>query len=123
MAYPAKYHPSLCDKLPEMFADGSSITQVCVRKLHVSRETYYEWKDLYPEFRVAASYGEQLSQAFHEEELDEGARGKIKNFNATAKIFQMKNRFRESYHDEPPVKSLEKSLVEQFLDGELVRKT
>ena len=88
------------EKVTDMFADGSSITKVAVSKLGVTRQTYYEWKAKHPEFRAAAELGEQLSEVYHEDVLDRGANGEIEGFNVTAKIFQMKSRFRESYGEQ-----------------------
>lgn len=111
------YSPDLVDKIAQMFADGSSITQVAARKLGVTRQTYYEWKEKYPEFRDQAELGEQLAQSYHEDKLDATSEGKIEGANGACRIFIMKSRFRESYHettkDEKPVSE---TLLEKLLD-------
>lgn len=96
----AKYNESLVGKIAEMFADGSSITQVAARKLGVTRQTYYTWKETYPDFRIQAELGEQLSEALHEDKLAGLADGMIEDGSAAARIFLMKNRFRESYGEQ-----------------------
>ena len=111
------YTPELVDKIADMFRDGSSITQVSARKLNVSRKTYYEWKELYPDFKAEAEIGEQLAEAFHEDKLHATADGDIEKANGACRIFIMKSRFRESYHettkDEKP---LNETLLEKLLE-------
>jgi len=94
------YTPDIADKLADMFSDGSSITKVAAVKLGICRATYYEWKELHPEFKKAANRAEQLSEAFHEDLLMSGIQGEVDGFNATGQIFSMKNRFRETYGEQ-----------------------
>lgn len=96
----AKYDPSLVGKIAEMFADGSSITQVAARKLGVTRQTYYTWKETYPDFKEQAERGEQLAESLHEDSLVNLADGNLEDGNASARIFLMKNRFRETYGEQ-----------------------
>jgi DNA-binding XRE family transcriptional regulator len=111
------YHPDLVSKIADMFRDGSTITQVAARKLGVTRKTYYAWKETYPEFGEQAEYGEQLAQSYHEDKLDQTADGAIEGANSACRIFIMKSRFRESYHettkDEKPVSE---TLLEKLLE-------
>lgn len=111
------YRPDLVGKIADMFRDGSTITQVAARKLGVTRKTYYAWKETYPEFGEQADFGEQLAQSFHEDRLDLTADGKIEGASAPCRIFIMKCRFRESYHettkDEKPVNE---TLLEKLLE-------
>lgn len=101
------YTSDIAKNLPDMFSDGSSITQVCARKLKICRDTYYEWKDTYPEFKKAAKMGEQISEAFHEDKLNATADGDLEGSSASARIFIMKSRFRETYgekqHENPVI--------------------
>ena len=112
------YDPTVCDELPAMFADGSSIVKVCARKLGIARSTYYEWKEKYPEFKKAAEKGEQLAQCAQEDVLEEGARGKIENYNATSQIFLMKCRYRKDYGEEKQTDDVAKTLLEKLLSGQ-----
>lgn len=114
-----KYHSSICDELVDMFADGTSITQVCAMKLKIARSQYYVWKDTYPEFRLAAERGEQMSEAFHEKKLEQGADGLIEGFSAPARIFLMKSRFRETYGEQKAQVQNEEALAQlaQILYG------
>lgn len=113
------YDPTICDELPAMFADGSSIVKVCARKLGIARSTYYEWKDKYPEFKKAADKGEQLGQCAQEDILEAGARGEIPNYNATSQVFLMKCRYRKDYSDQEKEKSTSDSLLEQIINGKV----
>ena len=111
------YHPDLVGKIADMFRDGSSITKVAAVKLGVVRQTYYEWKDLHPDFKAEAERGEQLSQSFHEDKLEATADGEIDKANGACRIFIMKNRFRECYADAPKdEKSAADSLIEKLLE-------
>ncbi len=109
------YTPELCSQVAEMFADGSSITQVCARKLKVHRDTYYEWKKVHPEFRKAAETGEQISQAYWEDIGKDGIVGDLEKFAGSTWQFVMKNRFRDSFSDQQP-ESVNNTLIEKLLE-------
>ena len=113
------YDPSICKEIKEMFRDGSSIVKVCARKLGIARSTYYDWKERYPEFKVAAEKGEELSQCAQEDILEAGARGEIPNYNATSQVFLMKCRYRKDYSDQDKEKSTSDSLLEQIINGKV----
>ena len=51
-----KYDESFCSKLVELRSQGLDISAVCV-ELNISRETYYNWQDEYPEFKAAVVKG------------------------------------------------------------------
>ena len=110
------YKPELCNVITDYFADGSSITQVCARKLKIHRGTYYDWKDQFPDFKRAAEQGEQLSEAYHEDKLYATADGDLEGASASARIFIMKSRFRETYAEKTE-KSLETTLIEKLLES------
>lgn len=116
--YDKIYDPSICSKIPSMFADGSSITKVAVIKLGVSRQTYYDWKNQYPEFKAACQIGEQISEVYHEEKLEKGADGEIENYNASSRHFLMKCRF-ETYREQKEEKSAGDTLLEQVVLGKI----
>lgn len=100
MSRETDYRPELCDEIVHMFSDGSSITQVCARKLEVHRDTYYEWKSVHPEFKKAAERGEAMSQAYWEDIGKDGITGNLEKFAGSSWSFVMKNRFREHYSDQ-----------------------
>ena len=93
---PSKYDPSFCDLVLDLAADGKSRAQIAAC-LGVNRDTLNEWSKQHDEFSVALKNAYDIALAWWE-----GA-GQInmmrQGFNATAYIFQMKNRFREDYRD------------------------
>lgn len=62
---PTIYNPEWVEKLPDMFKDGQSITEVAV-ELGIHKDSLYEYAKVYPEFSDALSRGKQLSQAWWE---------------------------------------------------------
>jgi len=117
MTYPSwsvKYDPSLCSKAVELFKQGKSITAVAV-SLGIVRDTYYRWKEEYPEFGQACAMGEQLSQAYWESRGEEGIFGEIDKFAGSSWQFTMKSRFRDCYSDQAP-KDLKDTLIEKLLE-------
>ncbi len=109
------YKPEYCKKITEMFEDGSTITQVCARKLKIHRDTYYEWKNAHPEFKKAAEQGEQVSQAYWEDIGKDGIKGDIEKFAGSSWQFVMKNRFRKDYQDQQPLDT-QNTLIEKLLE-------
>lgn len=91
MGRPTKYTAGLCRQLPEMFAGGESVAEVCA-ELRISKDTFYEWVKLYPNFSDAYQKGLGLSEAWWTKLGRAGAAGARKIQPATW-IFNMKNRF------------------------------
>lgn len=69
----------------------------------VTRETLNEWRALNPEISDALKEALQFSQAWWESKGRDATVGKIDGFNATAWIFNMKNRFRADWNDRSAV--------------------
>ena len=89
---PTKYNAKLCALLPSMFANGESIAEVCA-ELGITRETFHQWVNLYPDFSDSYKKGLELSEAWWTKLGRAGATGKAKIQPATW-IFNMKNRFK-----------------------------
>ena len=117
--YDKKYDPSICDKIPVMFADGSSITKVAAIKLGISRSRYYDWKEEHPEFKAACEMGENIGEAAFEDIAMQGIKGEIDSYNAPTTIFMMKNRFRKTYGEVKEEKSAGDTLLEQLVLGKI----
>ena len=66
--------------------------------LGVTKQTIYNWADEIPEFFDALKEGEEQSRLFWENLGIQGASGS-EEFNATAWIFNMKNRFKDEWRD------------------------
>ena len=94
---PSLYSPLHCEVVVELGAKGKSKAQIAA-KLGVSRQTLDAWTKVHPEFLVAMKRAKDLEMAWWEEAGQDGIL-MGKQFNATAFIFQMKNRFRADYLD------------------------
>lgn len=89
---PSEYHESYCEDVIAMGAAGKSRAQIAA-SLGVSRQTLYNWERAHPEFLDSMKYSHDLALAWWE---TAGQHNMTRQgFNATAYIFQMKNRFRE----------------------------
>jgi transposase len=89
--YKPKYDPAICDTLPNMFANGETIVEVCLA-LGISRRAFYDWKAKYPEFEAAVDQGMAISEAWWSKLGRAGAIG-AQPVHPTLWIFNMKNRF------------------------------
>ncbi len=93
------YEPEMCERVREYGAAGKSRAQMAA-KLGVSRKTIYEWIKVHPDFNEAMEDAVDLALAWWEDKGQAGLDAGAGNFNATAFIFQMKNRFRSDYRDQ-----------------------
>ena len=107
---PTKYMAEMCEQVIELGKLGKSRTQMAAA-LGVLTETMGLWGKAHPEFSDALKRANEFSQAWWED-MGQAGLGMGKDFNATAFIFQMKNRFRADYTD---VHKLEHSGDEAFL--------
>jgi hypothetical protein len=93
---PSKYDPRFCELVLDLGAKGKSKAQMAAT-IGIDRGTLNEWVDVHPEFSRAINAALDLSLARWE---TIGQEHMLRpGFNATAFIFQMKNRFREDYRD------------------------
>ena len=95
---PSKYHPSMLPKMIAVAKKGASKAEMAL-EIGISRETFNNWEHSNPEFRDAVKQAELHAQIWWEQLGRSGAKGEQQGFNATAFIFQMKNRFRADYMD------------------------
>lgn len=93
---PSEYDPAFCDRVVDLGQAGKSKAQIAAA-LGCSRQTLDNWAAQHPEFLDAVSQAKDLAQAWWEDQGQSGLTAE--KFNATAFVFQMKNRFREEYHD------------------------
>lgn len=93
---PSKYDPSFCDLVLDLGAEGKSLAQIAAC-IGVNRATMHRWSQQHDDFRDAVKDAQELALAWWENagQLNMTRMG----FNATAFIFQMKNRFRDDYRD------------------------
>jgi len=97
---PTLYRPELCEKLIEHMAQGLSFESFGSNveidgEIHTfCSTTLYGWLNEHEDFLKAKRIGMQKSMEWHEKVFNAMALGKIKNGNATALLFMMKNRHR-----------------------------
>lgn len=89
---PTDYRVEHCDKVIELMKDGASKAEVCL-ELDCSFQTFLTWQSKHPEFLEAVKRGLHLSKGKWEQMGRKAAFGQVEGFNATAWIFNMKNRF------------------------------
>lgn len=93
---PSKYDPSYCELVVDLGAAGKSKAQIAAA-IGVTRTTMDSWAEKFPEFLGALKAAKDLELAWWE---SAGQFNMVRQgFNATAFIFQMKNRFRDDYRD------------------------
>lgn len=91
------YNDQIAQNLVEMFADGSSITQVCATKLKITRRTFYEWMEKHPAFKEAAEAGYEASLSAQESIIDAASRGEIRNYSFPAHHLKLRTQFKKDY--------------------------
>jgi DNA-binding XRE family transcriptional regulator len=95
---PSKYDPSMLEDMKKVAKDGASKAEMALT-IGISRETFNNWEHSNPIFRDAVKECELLSQIWWERHGRKGMTGENPDFNSTAFIFQVKNRFRGDYMD------------------------
>ena len=88
---PTKYKPEMCAQLVDAMAEGFS-KEAAAAQIGVAKQRLYDWAEKHEEFRDAIKEGEQRCLNFWEGIGIQGVRGHIEGFNASAWIFNMKNR-------------------------------
>ena len=89
---PSSYDPVFCSRVIELMQEGASKAEVCL-ELNCSFQSFLTWQDKHPEFLESVKRGLHLSKGKWEQMGRKAAFGNVENFNATAWIFNMKNRF------------------------------
>jgi len=89
---PSKYRQEYCQALIEHQAKGLSYASFCAI-VKVTPQTLKTWTEKYPEFLEAKNAAHYECMVFWERMGTQGAAGRIKGFNVSAWIFNMKNRF------------------------------
>jgi hypothetical protein len=89
---PTDYKKEHCIKVIELMKEGASKAEVCL-ELNCSFQTFLTWQEKHSEFLEAVKRGLHLSKGKWEQMGRKAAFGQVDGFNATAWIFNMKNRF------------------------------
>lgn len=95
---PSKYDPKMCEIVASMGEKGEGVIEVCV-KLGIHKDTFYQWEKDKPEFSDAVKAFRANSQVWWERVGRMAVIGEVDGFNATAWIFNMKNRFKDDWRD------------------------
>ena len=94
---PTKYEPEFCQRVIEYGKEGMSKAEMSAN-LEITRETFNQYEKEYQEFSDAVKEAINSSQAWWESKGRQAVFNSV-NFNATAFIFNMKNRFKEEWSD------------------------
>lgn len=95
---PTKYKPEFCAVVVASASEGKGLATIA-RELGVMRETMWRWGNAHSEFRNALKEAYEAGMSWWEEQGRMATFGAVQGFNATAYIFQMKNRFKEDWRD------------------------
>ena len=95
---PTDYDKKYCDMIIEHMSQGLS-KESFAGAIGKSKQTIYNWMEQHEEFMDAVKEGEAACLIFWEKLGMGGTAGKIGGFNATAWIFNMKNRFHQEWRD------------------------
>jgi hypothetical protein len=88
----------MCERVIEMGKTGASKHEMAM-ELDIAMDTFTDWQNNNPEFSAAVKRSTQFSQAWWEKQGRLATFGAFDGFNATSFIFNMKNRFRDSWND------------------------
>jgi len=89
---PTKYDKKHCKTVLDLMKEGASKAEVCL-ELDICFQTFLNWQGDHKEFLEAVKRGLHLSKGKWEQMGRRAAFGQVEGFNATAWIFNMKNRF------------------------------
>jgi len=96
---PTKYDPTwMLDQVIETGRLGGSKDKMAAM-IGVHIDTLYDWCEKHPEFSDAIKKAVQLSKVWWENAGQTASLGMVEGFNGTTWIFNMKNRFPETYRD------------------------
>lgn len=99
---PSEYNPEYCDKLITHMSEGLSFESFA-GTIGVSKQALYDWTKVHDEFLYAKEIGFEKSRLFWE---TAGINLAVKGIgNATAFVFNMKNRFRGEWNDKTEVET------------------
>lgn len=100
MGRPTIYDPTwMIETIIDVGKKGGSITEMGVAIGVYHRSTLYDWAQKHPDFNNALKAAAAYSQAWWEEQGRVATFGGYENFSAASYIFQMKNRFPNSWRD------------------------
>ena len=108
---PTLYDPKYCKMLIDHMATGLSFYSFA-GEIGVCEDTVCEWALVHKDFSDAKKEGLSKNLAWWEKAMKDGTIGKIRNFNATMAIFNMKNRFPSRWRDRQEVETTNTTTTE-----------
>lgn len=100
---PTKYKPEFCQTVVELAREGNSLTALAVQ-LGVTRQTLYEWQEVYPDFSDACTRAREAAMLWWDGVAKKQALGLTEGGSTGALMFMMKNQFPDDYRDRKEVK-------------------
>lgn len=107
----------MCDTLIALGKEGKSLAQMAAA-LDITRETLFQWEKSNPQISYALKRAREFSQAWWDNLGQKGASGGVEGFNATAYVWQTKNRFPKDYRDKHEIEHSGELSVEVVIGGE-----
>jgi hypothetical protein len=105
---PTKYDPEKqIPILQDLFMNGDNIAAFC-SEIEISRDTFYNWVNLHPEFAEAYKQAHEHAFKWYEMVGKIGIRDPL-NFNSVAWSMQMRNRFGMADKRTITIKNIDKS--------------
>lgn len=99
---PTTYDPAYCERVIELGREGASKAEMAA-DLDCARSTFTLWEAEHEEFSASVKQAVNYSQAWWEAKGRIATFGGVDGFNATAFIFNMKNRFPADWKDKQEV--------------------
>lgn len=99
---PTKFEAVFCDRVIDMGKEGASKAEMAFA-LGVARSTFDLWEKEHSEFSEAVKTAVSFAQGWWEQKGRSAVFGGVPNFNSTAFIFTMKNRFPADWKDKTEV--------------------
>jgi len=90
------YEPWMGEEIKKVAREGGHVAAMCIAIGIKSRKTFYDWLDLYPEFKEAYEESKLISLAAYENLSFQMAIGAIKGDAKTLAII-LNNKFKEDY--------------------------
>lgn len=84
-------------KMIEISSRGGHNAEMCIALGLKSEDTFYRWKREIPEFKAMCDEARLYGKSFYDNLLLRGAAGLVPNFNATATMGIVNNKFAEDY--------------------------
>lgn len=91
-----KYAEWMCDAVIEVAEEGGYHAAMMLR-IGVSKATFYNYRDDFPEFKEALERADLINLARQEKLLLDGAEGNIRNYNFTANAYILQNKYKSLY--------------------------